>query len=337
MLEVAPASPTDRGIQSLILLIVGSLLATAIYLALFHFVLTRPMTLGDMTRMIQRKEQIAEAAPPGAILIAAGSNGRFSHSCATLSELLDRPCANMGVAASIQIDFLFNWVSQVAKKGDLVYVPLEYPLWSAQRSDFLSDDIGPAYFSVDPSRLLALGWDRLGYGAFAFNVRFAIESIFERALVAAGASRRVGVSASDLNEYGDMVGHDAKAAAAYKTYLANIRWRVPNNQISDTTRALVGNFIKEMTDRGVVVVGGLQTTFDDKPVPDAIIEPWRQLFVDNGAAFIMLPNKSQYPRADFFDTTAHLQQDYQVLHSEALAPLLKPLLPAMPEPLPPSN
>ncbi|HWJ73671.1 MAG TPA: hypothetical protein VNX29_10945 [Kaistia sp.] len=330
MLEIAPPSPTVGGRRALAILLVGSLLTTVVYLGLFHFVLTRPMTLGDMTRMIDRKEKIAESVGPGAIIIAAGSNGRYSHSCATLSELLDRPCANMGVAASIQIDFLFDWVEKVAKPGDLVYVPLEYPLWSADRSDFLSDDIGPAYFSKDVATLRDLGWDRLAHGAFAFNVRFAIESVFEKLLVRMGVARRVGVTASDLNDYGDMVGHDAKAAAAYTDYLSKVRWRVPDNAISDTTRALVGNFIKSMKDRGVVVVGGLSTTFDDQPVPDSVIAPWRALFEDNGAAFIMLPNKSQYPRSEFFDTTAHLQQQYQIEHSAALAPLLRPLLPPLP-------
>jgi hypothetical protein len=330
MLDIAPPSPIVGGRRALAILLIGSLFATVVYLGLFHFVLTRPMTLGDMTRMIDRKEQIAQAVGPGAIIIAAGSNGRYSHSCATLSELLNRPCANMGVAASIQIDFLFDWVEKVAKRGDLVYVPLEYPLWSADRSDFLSDDIGPAYFSKDVGTLRDLGWDRLAHGAFAFNVRFAIESVFEKLLVRAGVARRVGVTASDLNDYGDMVGHDAKAAAAYADYLSKIRWRVPNNAISETTRLLVSNFIKTMKDRGVVVVGGLSTTFDDQPVPDSVIAPWRALFEDNGAAFVMLPNKSQYPRREFFDTTAHLQQQYQIEHSAALAPLLRPLLPPLP-------
>lgn len=330
MMEVPSPSPTRGGLRALIGLVGGSLLAVVVYLALFHSVLNKPMTLGDMTLLIDRKEAIAEAVGPGAIIIAAGSNGRYSHSCATLSKLLDRPCANLGVAATIQIDFLFRWVESLAKPGDLVYVPLEYPLWAAQRGDFLSDDVGPAYFYKDPSVLAGLGWDRLLSGAFAFNVRFTIESVFEHVLVRLGVARRIGVTAADINDYGDMVGHDAKAAAAYTDYIAKIRWRVPDYAVSDTTRALIADFIKDMKARGVVVVGGLSTTFDDAPIADKVIDPWRQLFLGNGADFVMLPNKSQYPRREFFDTTAHLQQQYQIAHSEALAPLLRPLLPPLP-------
>jgi hypothetical protein len=42
----------------------------------------------------------------------------------------------------------------------------------------------------------------------------------------------------------------------------------------------------------------------------------------NGGAFVVLPNLSRYPRAAFFDSPDHLNETWQIVHSEQVARVL---------------
>ena len=57
-------------------------------------------------------------------------------------------------------------------------------------------------------------------------------------------------------------------------------------------------------------------------VPAAVINRLRELYEGRGACFVVLPNLGKYPRSDFFDTSYHLQETFQIAHSTALAPIL---------------
>jgi hypothetical protein len=46
------------------------------------------------------------------------------------------------------------------------------------------------------------------------------------------------------------------------------------------------------------------------------------IYQANGGTFAALPNLSRYPRADFFDSPDHLDEEMQIVHSQAVAALL---------------
>jgi hypothetical protein len=48
----------------------------------------------------------------------------------------------------------------------------------------------------------------------------------------------------------------------------------------------------------------------------------RTLYLTNGAAFLDIANGGRYPRADFFDTADHLNEEAQIRHSVAVAKAL---------------
>ena len=48
----------------------------------------------------------------------------------------------------------------------------------------------------------------------------------------------------------------------------------------------------------------------------------RAIYEANGGTFAMLPNLSRYPRADFYDSPDHLNEEAQIIHSRAIAALL---------------
>jgi hypothetical protein len=62
------------------------------------------------------------------------------------------------------------------------------------------------------------------------------------------------------------------------------------------------------------------------PIPDAPIARLAHFYADHGARFLVLPNRSQYPRSAFYDSNYHLRESWQHRHSVLLAEKLRPLL-----------
>jgi hypothetical protein len=179
----------------------------------------------------------------------------------------------------------------------------------------------------DPLRMLHLyGWHGVVKAVFGFNPRYMITGLGEMALHRAGVSRRF--SLATLNAQGDETGHDAAKAAPYREF--NKAWPrmtvdaaayVDRSYWTDVTREL-----DRLRAHGVIIVGGLPTTFDDTIIPADVLPFLRRYYADAGGCFIVLPNRSLYPRDDFYDTNYHLMESWQHHHSSALAPTLAMIL-----------
>jgi hypothetical protein len=297
-----------------------SALAFAAYFVVFGAVLQRPLTLGDMFAMIERKEQIADQMGDGKIIVAAGSNGRYSHSCEVLSAELGRPCANMSVAATVGPDLLFQTVLAHVGTGDLIYVPLEYPTLAA--GEGRTDAAAPWLWRNDRSRLMEMGPIKTIEAAFSYDLRFGIEAIAEMVLNRLGVSRRSNLAT--LNANGDETTNTAEAAREYAGYITKFPWTLPDAPVENgpAERAL-SSFATEAKRRGARVVGGLPTTFNDRSVPQETLSAVRQIYRRAGADFVIVEGNSQYPRSAFFDTSDHLQDRWQAEHSRRVALALK--------------
>src|SRR5205085_1843671 len=101
---------------------VVSLLA---YLLVFGFLVSRPMVVDQIQDFMDKKIAYAQATPHPKLFVVAGSNARFSHSCAVLEELLKRPCVNMGIAGDVALDWTLEKVRRELAPGDAVYMPVE--------------------------------------------------------------------------------------------------------------------------------------------------------------------------------------------------------------------
>ena len=92
--------------------------------------------------------------------------------------------------------------------------------------------------------------------------------------------------------------------------------------------ALIAGFLRWAGRHGVRAIGGLPTGFIDSPIAEDSLAAIRTVYRDQGADFLELPNHSLYPRADFFDTQDHLNEEAQIKHSvaigEALVRLMRP-------------
>jgi hypothetical protein len=305
-----------------------SLLACAIlgglilYVAVFVNVLHRPMTVDVIGDYIEQKTRILAGLEERKILIFAGSNGRYSHSCDEMLQVGNVACVNLSIAADLGIPFQFRHYIDHIRSGDLVYLPLEYRKPEFRNSIRVGVEAKYLAFK-DPSQILSI-YPPGGVGAafFGFSFRDFIGSLGEMALSRVGVKRRVGVDT--LNATGDEISHTAEKGSQYRALISS--WEVSTidaTAYSDEKQwSDVRVLIAQLREKGAIVVGGLPTTFDDTVLPPGVVVFMTRLFESGDACFLTLSNRSMYPRTSFFDSNYHLNEEAQRLHSRNLLPEL---------------
>lgn len=299
-----------------------------LYVLVFGFVVSRPLVIDQIRDFMTKKLAYADATGHPKIFVVASSNARFSHSCAVLEAELHRPCINMGIAGDVSLDWTFDQVQPRLAAGDLVYMPIEYGTYSRSRVQMMTGMDAAYNFRHDKASLAKRGPEGVIRAAFMFTLPALVQSAGEMGLNAAGIHRRFGLDT--LDKQGDETGHDGEKAVPYLGVIRDAQDELPNASMLDNpdgAQAALAQFLAFCRDHGVTVVGGLPTVFDDRQVPDSAIAKLRNLFARHGAGFVVMTNRSQYPRADFYDTAYHLRQNAQEKHSRMLADALKPLLP----------
>jgi hypothetical protein len=309
-------------------LLAACALSVLAYLLLFGFAVSRPLVVDQISQFMTRKLAYADSTGHPKIFVVAGSNARFSHNCAVLELELRRPCVNMGIAADVALDWTLDITHTRLAAGDIVYLPIEYDLYSHSRVRMMTGMDAAYRFRHDKASLASRGPEGLARAAFMFSLPTLLQSAGEMTLKAAGVRRRF--NADTLDRQGDETGNNDDKAFAYRQVVANAPQELPDpahllDNPGGTQNALAG-FLDWCRDHGVTAVGGLPTTFNDRPVPDAAIIRLKNFYAAHGAAFVTLPNRSQYPRSDFYDSGYHLRESAQRRHSAALAAILRPLV-----------
>jgi hypothetical protein len=322
--------------RSLFLFLAAALAGLAIYIAAFGFVLDRPMTLKPVADLIEFKRERAAATRSPKLAILAGSNARMSHACSVIQKELGRACVNLGTTAGLGLDYMFDSFKDELKPGDIVYMPLEYPQYGRDRPDLLTGPDAAILFRQDKAALLKRGPVGVAYATFLFDVPVFIRSVGEMAMSAVGIRRPFDAldepgakrGEKSLDAFGDGIGHSAARAKFYRNVIDSWQWKPPSLETvgSRAARADVADFLHWACGRGILVIGGLPTTFDDAPIPPAVIGSLSDLYTNNGQAFLVLPNHSQYGRSLFYDSQFHLNREAQLAHSKLLAEALKPML-----------
>ena len=318
--------------RSFLSLLAAAAISLALYLLLFGFVVSRPLVIDQISAFMDKKLGYAQVTPHPKIFIIAGSNARFSHSCAVMETVLHRPCVNMGIAADVALDWTLDKTRAQLAAGDLVYMPLEYSLYPRTKWE-METGMDAAYrFRHDKASLVSRGPEGMVRAAFMFSLPVLVQSIGEMGLQAVGVQRRFNLDT--LDRQGDETGHDGAKALPYLSVIARSPQELPDPHTLMNNpggmQAIIGDFLDWCSSHGVAAVGGLPTVFDDRPVPQAAIDELKGFYGRHGAGFIVLPSRSQYPRADFYDSAYHLRQSVQQRHSETLAQGLRPFLPRSP-------
>lgn len=314
--------------RNFLLLLTALAVSIAAYLLLFGFLVSRPLVVDQVGGFMAKKIAYARSTDHPKLFVVAGSNARFSHSCATLEADLHRPCVNMGIAADVALDWTLDKTRALLVPGDLVYLPLEYDFYALSRVQ-LQTGMDAAYrFRHDKASLSGRGWEGAARAAFMFSLPTLIQSMGEMALQAAGVERRFNINT--LNRQGDETGHDDAKVAPYLAVIRQAPQIMPDPGAllahPDGGQAVLGEFLDWCRAHGVTAVGGLPTVFNDRPVPSSVPNLLRQFYAGHGAQFLVLSNHSQYSRANFYDTAYHLRQAAQLRHSHLLAEGLRPFL-----------
>ena len=312
--------------RRLVRLLMACGISIAAYCVLFGFVVSRPLVIDEFGAMLRAKLAYGHAATWPKVVILAGSNARFSHSCAVIERRLQRPCVNFGIAGDIGLDWVLDAARSTMRAGDLVYLPLELTFYSNTRTRMLTGSDAAYRWRHDKASLWSRGPEGVVRAMFMFDLRGLIDSLAEMALSAGGFERRIGVAT--LNAQGDEIGHTDEQAKAYESFLKTVRYVPPDPaHLLDNpngVQSALASFLDWCRQNGVTVVGGLPTVFDDTRYSDSLVERLREFYARHDAAFVALPNRSQYPRLLFFDTPYHLRERAQLTHSEMVADALLP-------------
>lgn len=308
-------------------LLAACLMSIAGYLLLFGFVVSRPMVVDQIDQLMEKKLAYAARTPHPKIFIIAGSNARFSHSCAVLEQELQRPCVNMGIAADVALDWTFSRAQGQLRAGDLVYLPVEYGLYSRSHAQTLTGMDAAFRFRHDKMSLIPRGPEGVVRAAFMFSLPTLMQSVGEMGLNLAGVRRRFNLDT--INVQGDEIGHDGDKALPYRALIASMPGGLPDPahlmDNPDGSQGLIAAFLDWCRDNDVVAVGGLPTVFNDRPVDASNVEQIRGFYARHGAQLMVLTNLSQYRREDFYDTDSHLRQSAQLRHSGLVATALAKL------------
>lgn len=317
-------------------LLLACLLSLILYIGVFAVLLDRPLTLGIVSARIEATLAAGRAINAPKLIILAGSNGPYSHRCEAIAPLVGRPCVNAGIAVGVGLDYLFARWQPLLHPGDVVYLPLEEAQYVRQRA---SAGLGPdaaIMLRYDRTTLWTMPLERQLAALFASDLRGAIMSLIETALVRDGFHDPRVKATGGTNDWGDHVGHTEDLAALNASALAAIEPFHPTAaQIAAGYggHALVA-FLRWADTHGVRVIGGLPTGFVDSPISDSGVAAIRGIYRDHGAAFLELPNRSRYPRSAFFDTQDHLNETAQIAHSLMVAKALGPVMARISAPSP---
>jgi hypothetical protein len=306
----------------------GLLLASiGLYVLAFACVLDRPLSLGTLRRALDAKLAYAAGLPPPKLVILAGSNALFSHSCAIIGTMLQLPCVNGGVALGLGLDYQFALWKPLLGAGDVVYMPLELQQYTVSLGAGGAGPDAPIMLRHDRVTLMALGTARIVAAAFSSTAEDVVLSLIETAALALHPA----LAASPFTETdaaGDGIGHTLTRAEVNRGFLAGLHRADPSVDAiaSGHGAAEIAAFLDWARAHDLRVIGGWPTEFADSPPDPRLASVLAGFYGAHGAGFLPLPNQGRYPRADFFDSQDHLVTECQALHSIAVAFLLAPLL-----------
>jgi hypothetical protein len=310
-------------------------LSLLLYLTVFAGLVDRPLSLGVLRLELLQKMARLAVMPSPKLVILAGSNGPYSHSCVVLSAMLNMPCENAGIAVGIGLDDLFARYEPLLHRGDVVYMPMELQQYTADSRAYQAGVDGAFLLRRDRGILAQLPLPRVLGAVFCCTLADLTEALVEMPLAADGVIQPARLLSAEYNAQGDRIDNDLSARnAALLTQLPRI---APSARAISTGYGalLIARFVARESGKGVTIIGGMPVDYASANTPSGVISAIVGIYTVHGGAFMVLPNLSRYPRADFFNSEDHLAKPCQYMHSILVAQRLAMLLhrPVLPPPL----
>lgn len=307
-------------------------LSLLLYLVVFSQIVDRPLSLGLLRLELLQKTARMRDLPSPKLVILAGSNGPYSHSCVAISPMLNMPCENAGIAVGIGLDDLFARYEELLHAGDVVYMPMEFQQYTATEGAYLASVDGAFLLRHDRDVLRRLSFPRIAGAALCCNLADLMEALAEMPLALQGRISPSRLLDAEYDLQGDRIDNQfSKRDPALLTLAPHPP--PPAAAIADGYGAsLIAAFVARESRRGVTVIGGLPVAYAGTPIPERVVSAIATVYRANGGRFTVLPSLSRYPREDFFNGEQHLAQPCQFFHSILVARQLgqslgKPVLP----------
>jgi len=294
-------------------------LSILLYGFVFGYSVDRPLSLGLLRLEITQKTTRLATMPSPKLVILAGSNGPYSHSCVVIGAMLNLPCENAGIAVGIGLDDLFIRYAPLLRPGDIVYMPMELPQYTATRAQYRAGPDGGFLFRHDRSLLEQLPPDRMLGAIFCCNLPDFLESLAEMPLAGAEEIVPSRLLAHEYNSQGDRIDNPLDLASPALLRHPPRREPAASDLKTGYGSTLIARFVAALAARRVLVIGGLPADYRTAALHQQTINTLSAIYTENGGDFMVLPNRSLYPVADFFNSEDHLAQPCQYLHSIAIA------------------
>jgi hypothetical protein len=245
------------------------------------------------------------------IVIVAGSNGLFGIDSKMIKEAFGYEVLNDCVNAGVELPSILYHAKRVIKKGDIVIMPLEYPLYSyngeagEQMIDYIYarepkvlDDLG---FLERFWIFWHIGYDRLYRGYFDRDDIKNLAGVY-------------GVHNVDKN--GDQI----KTEIKYKTKQMRAELEIADKNPESYGEKYIDNslgwedlqeFVQWAKDRDVRVVFVPSTLMDNQYYHNSKKESWfyrniSKIVEDKGFNYVGEPYDYMYPKSLYFNTNFHL-------------------------------
>jgi hypothetical protein len=309
-------------------------LSLAIYLVLFATVVDLPLSLGILRLELSQKTARLTDLPSPKLVILAGSNGPYSHSCVVLDAMLNMPCENAGIAVGIGLDDIFTRYEPHLRAGDVVYMPMELQQYTASASAYDAGVDGEFLLRHDRHVLEKLSLARVVGAGFCCTLADLTDALVEMPLSQARVIQPERILSAAYDLQGDRIDNDLiDRDPALLT--VEPRKPPPAKDVSKGYGAkLIAGFVRRESLKGVIVIGGMPVDYVTEKIPPDTMSAIAEIYTKNGGRFTVLPSHSHYPRTDFFNGEDHLAKPCQYLHSIWVSQRLEVLLrkPSTPPP-----
>jgi hypothetical protein len=313
-------------------LIMCGLCSLGLYWVLFGFILSRPLSVGLLGLELSQKAHALRTMPSPKLVILAGSNGPYSHSCVILSEILNMPCENAGIAVGFGLDDIFAHYAPYVHAGDVIYMPMELQQYPVSRRASSTGPDSALLLRRDRTLLASMSLRRIVSALFCCNVTDLLDSLVEMPMAHTGAINPTGILQAQYNSVGDRIDADPSQRINVAS-LSGVRGAPSAQQIRDGYGTqLISSFIRQETHVGVIVIGGMPTDFQTVVITAATLRSVAAVYNQNGGRFLLLTNQSRYPEDDFFNSEDHLTRPCQAAHSILLGYQLASFLGRTPHP-----
>jgi len=261
------------------------------------------------------KTEIVQKIKEPKLLIASGSTSMFAFDSQRLSDQINMPVVNYGVAVGLGLKFILNKAKEQLKPGDIVLLPLEYKLYD---DEHVPDKTLPLYLLDDPSYFEVLPIiEKISIVLFTPTTSF-----IEFLTPAQGEFHKDLYNSKRLNDYGDMASIEMD-----RIYIEhNVhKYSFPNVtpiSVNARSRALITHFITWARSNNVKVIAMPPAIKHSIALADQkalttkqhLYQFWESLGVD----FIGRFDHFEFSKRHMFENPYHLNTQGRGLFMDAL-------------------